>query len=589
MTIVDEIRSPIRSAIRSPLGPSRGTTFALDATAASIRAAILDPASYASGGWRLPGLAGARLSASARASVAMQQRVDGGWEFAPHNLLTQSETLDNADWSKLNGAVTADAAASPFGGNSADVFVESAASGRHMLFRTIATVSGQVVSASIYAKASTRRYLTVALKNVAGSSPRFSTTFDLLTGAVAGGDSAGSPSGTASSIQGVASGYYRVAVAMQAAGPNTNIEIGLSDSAAPSYSESIPSYTGDGTSSLILFGGQFNLGPAATAYIPTTTTAVYGPAIDWLSGIGAYGLRSEEQRVNLALWSRDLTQTVWTKTSATAALTATGIDGVANAASVLTATAANATALQAITDASAARTLTIYLRRRTGTGTVETTIDGGTTWVARTLTAAWQPFSTTATLANPNIGIRIVTSGDAVDVDAAQCEAGAFATSPILTYGASATRAADAPFVPVSAPALGSIIVNLQVPSSRANARGVWLRNPATGAYVDFLSTDINAGVARLEVQASSVSQAVRTVSAAGTDQRIAAAFAGGDFALSYNGSAASTQATGTVPASMTEMDLGWSPDGLRLNGHITRLRYATRRMSNAELQALTA
>jgi hypothetical protein len=78
----------------------------------------------------------------------------------------------------------------------------------------------------------------------------------------------------------------------------------------------------------------------------------------------------EEARTNLCLYSDDFTNAAWVKSNLTAAKTATGPDGVANSASTLTATAANATAQQDITSASAARITSMFVKRRTGTGAV---------------------------------------------------------------------------------------------------------------------------------------------------------------------------------------------------------------------------
>jgi hypothetical protein len=157
----------------------------------------------------------------------------------------------------------------------------------------------------------------------------------------------------------------------------------------------------------------------------------------------ATGLLIEAARTNRLLWSRDLTNAAWVKTNATAALTATGITGVASSASVITAAAANGTALQTITLASGARVASLFLRRRTGTGGVDITLDGGTTWTPVTLTSVFQRFSVTATVTNPNVGIRIQTNADAVDVDVAQLEDGSVVTTPIITTTATVTRAAD--------------------------------------------------------------------------------------------------------------------------------------------------
>jgi ethanolamine utilization microcompartment shell protein EutS len=197
--------------------------------------------------------------------------------------------------------------------------------------------------------------------------------------------------------------------------------------------------------------------PAGLTYTNSSTTRTYfgsdgllktaaanEPIFEWLGGV-FQGMRWEmEQRTNLALWNRDLTQAAWVSTNGTPLKNQTGIDGVANSASSFTATAGNATCLQSITSASAARVTSFFLKRLTGTGTVNITQDNGTTWTAVTLTSAWQRFQVTATAANPVIGIRVVTSGDAVALDFAQHETPAtVASSPIATTTAAVTRQPD--------------------------------------------------------------------------------------------------------------------------------------------------
>jgi hypothetical protein len=126
--------------------------------------------------------------------------------------------------------------------------------------------------------------------------------------------------------------------------------------------------------------------------------------------------------------------------------TATGLDGIANTATTLTATAADAIILQPISLASAARCASAYVKRRTGTGTISFTQDGGSTWTDITSQingSTWSRVQITSTLANPSVGFKISTSGDAIDVDCVQNEAGAVATSPIVTTAAAITRNAD--------------------------------------------------------------------------------------------------------------------------------------------------
>jgi len=134
------------------------------------------------------------------------------------------------------------------------------------------------------------------------------------------------------------------------------------------------------------------------------------------------------------------------KESAVQCTKATGLDGIANTATTLTATAADAIILQPITLASAARCASAYIKRRTGTGTISFTQDGGSTWTDITSqinSSTWSRVEITATLANPSVGFKISTSGDEIDVDCVQNEAGAVATSPLVTTTATVTRNID--------------------------------------------------------------------------------------------------------------------------------------------------
>jgi hypothetical protein len=122
---------------------------------------------------------------------------------------------------------------------------------------------------------------------------------------------------------------------------------------------------------------------------------------------------------NLLLHSRDLTNVVWVKTLCTAAKDAIGIDGGSSACSTLTATSGNATCLQTVTSGSAVHSAIFRIKRKTGTGTVNVTDNGGTNWTAVTINAVtWTEVVIQRTQANPVVGFQIVTSGDEIIVDA---------------------------------------------------------------------------------------------------------------------------------------------------------------------------
>lgn len=166
-----------------------------------------------------------------------------------------------------------------------------------------------------------------------------------------------------------------------------------------------------------------------------------------ISASTLWGYYSEGLRTNYALYSRDLTNSAWVKTSMTAALDQTGIDGRANSASSLLAIGANATAAQAITRASAQRVSGWYVKRLIGTGTVEISQDNGATWTAITGLINGSTYTRVATaaqtLANPTLIIRIVTSGDKIAVDYGQHEEAGFLSTPILTTALAVSRDAD--------------------------------------------------------------------------------------------------------------------------------------------------
>lgn len=157
------------------------------------------------------------------------------------------------------------------------------------------------------------------------------------------------------------------------------------------------------------------------------------------------GYISEDSRTNNALYSRDFTQTAWVKTSITTALNAIGIDSIASSASTLTATGANGTALQTVTIASAAYTFSIYVKRKTGVGTIFITDDNTnfTDITSSINSSTFTQVTLTRTQANPIFGFKITTSGDEIIVDAAQLEAGAFNSTFIPTTTVAATRQRD--------------------------------------------------------------------------------------------------------------------------------------------------
>ena len=327
----------------------------------------------------------------------------------------------------------------------------------------------------------------------------------------------------------------------------------------------------------------------ANGLIATAGTDV--PRIQYSSAGVCQGLLVEEARTNLALYASDLTNAVWVKVTVTTAMTATGPDGAANSATTVTSTAGNGTILQTIVSGSAARIQSCWIKRRTGTGTVNMTQDG-TTWAAVTVTAGWTRVNiAAATLANPIVGLQIVTNGDAVDVAYMQQEVGSTVSSAIPpTTSASVTRAADVASMPVGSwfnAGQGTIIVAGTWPSAVGTSSVASFRAGSGGNN----AAEVYAGGsnATFEVDSGGVTSALlNSAFSVSTAFKAAAAYATNDFAFTYNAGTVQKDTSGAVPVGIDTLWVGGINSSQKSNGTIQSIRYYPRRLPDTMLQALT-
>lgn len=310
-------------------------------------------------------------------------------------------------------------------------------------------------------------------------------------------------------------------------------------------------------------------------------------------------LIENESRQNRALYCRDLTNAAWVKTSCSAVLTATGIDGTANSASTLTASGTNATAIQAITAASAQNITSAFIRRRTGNGTVEMTQDGGATWTPVTLSSSWQRFNLTAvTSANPSIGFRIQTSGDAIDVDYSQNEASTShkdPSTPILTTSAAVTRSADtcslsgAFFSDVFNQNEGTILCTYVMNALRQDSGTAYVVDINTSNNLIRLRVGNVIGGADLNITDNAVST-VDTNSfgnSSNLEYRSAIAYKLNDSTLAINGVALASDTTCNFP--LTALPNSLFIGNSLFMGCVGRIALFPRRFANSTLITLTA
>ena len=133
---------------------------------------------------------------------------------------------------------------------------------------------------------------------------------------------------------------------------------------------------------------------------------------------------------NYLTYTEQLDNAAWAATSVTKTADAGIAPDGALTAELLTASAGNGTVIQDLgTLASAAWVGSIYLKRMTGSGNVQLTLDNGSTWTTVAVTTTWTRFEITQTLANPDFGVRIATNTDAVLAWGGQVEQGSAAST----------------------------------------------------------------------------------------------------------------------------------------------------------------
>ena len=369
---------------------------------------------------------------------------------------------------------------------------------------------------------------------------------------------------------------------------------------------------------------QLEIGDTVGPAIPTSGTAYYGPRFDYNPAtLAAQGLLIEEQRTNTAYPS--ITPAATTGTM----LIGTGIaTTVANAAVAPdgTTTATSYTSVQGNINSSAgssirhlngvtvAGTYTVSFFAKANTGgfsvvvrfvdagaSLDTSVtcsatDGGN----NIITTQWRRYYATITLGAGSTGFysifNFASNSDTTYVWGAQLEAGAFPTSYIPTTVAQATRQPDVASVNTLSPwfnaSEGTIYSDFAGRVSGTQPYMSMLANTGeteriyqryvSGQYQSFVRI---ANVDSLGVYNSSESSAVNA--------KIATAYNSSQLAVSTNGQAvtgAAVTSVSGVPSGLNKLWLGsFAGSSSFANGYLRRITYYPRRLSNAELVAITS
>ena len=557
-----------------------------------------------------------------RSSNATRIGPNGLVQYAPHNLLLQSQTLDNASWTKSSVTVTANAAAAPDGTVTADQV--AATSTTVYLTQSVGSLAVGQYTISVYLKSGTTSWAALTLSDsVANANGRY---FDLSSVAVGGstGLAVGSNVTVVSaSATNIGNGWVRCAVTL-----NVN--------SATTYTFVLQVVDGNNSTSVtsgktfFAWGAQLAVGSNALDYVPTTSAAVYGPRFDYDPvTLAAKGLLIEEQRSNSLTYSEQFDNAAWTTSNGTLTANAAASPDGTISADQITTSANNSAITRAVSISADSTTYTasIFVKYISGsTGfRLRAALTGGTS-VARIIrvnaqTGAFVASDTTYSIVdfgngwyrvsmsisnnstNTTFNYQIYPTDDSTSTNVlllwgAQLEAGSFATSYIPTLASSVTRSADVASVNMLSPWFNVTEMTVFLEASVLSLSGpdyMWpyCLQSATPVNSFGLFKEPNLGniYAISRNATSGVNQSFLGPFTITANTVLKSAFAGksGSNAFSVNGLTALTDSATSMSNFNTMSQLMIGNGDQKWNGHIRRIAYYPRRLTNAELQALSA
>ena len=523
---------------------------------------------------------------------------------AEENLLTYSKGFDNAAWAKTTTTVTANSLAAPDGTTTADTLTATGANAT-TLYSFTATANPYVFSIYLYRKTGTG--------NV-------DITVD----------------GTTWVTQTLTAGWTRFNTTLTTAAGTKTCGVRIAISGDEVYT----------------WGAQLEQRSSVTAYTPTTTAPItnYIPVLQTAaSGVARFdhnpvtgeslGLLIEEQRTNLLTYSGQFDNAAWMKYQATiSANTVIAPDGTLTGGKLVENTTSSVEHYMEQTIATTTNqsyTQSVYVKAGETAGFSITVIASGSSQemsygsftVSNGIITAGSSNGLISSIAAVSVGngwyrcyvtytlngtvtshrMRIyprqsgVYTGDGysgIYIWGAQLEAGAFPTSYIPTTSAQVTRAADVAsmtgtnfsswFRQDEGTFVAEACRTYNVYDSNNGAIAQIDSGSSLGLGSRFLITSTTYNRLQFYTEPSNAS-IYSAVSSLAVFNKISASYGYGSIYSEVNGGSVSTVPMSVPPPGLTRLTIGGINTGYQLDGTIKKLAYYPKRLTNAELQGLTA
>ena len=555
---------------------------------------------------------------------------------AEENLLIHSQDFSNSVWQPnayLVG-ITSNAALAPDGTTTADKATALNGNDSHFISNFFDYKNAnETYTLSVYAKSVEYDYI----KLFGANSSTSEVWFNISTGAI--GSSAG-PGLVSSNITDVGNGWYRCEITFT--NPDTQAR---NTGFYPTPTDNVSNFAGDDTSGIYIWGAQLEQRSSVTAYTPTTSVPItkYQPVLQTASvnqprfdhdpvTYKSKGLLIEEQRTNLYTSSKTL------EASGSTVSNIILPDGSQNGGRIINRSAPfNFYHIGSSLNSETSVTASMFVKAGLGngqiyfgfeqTGTrfledgrflfdlVNGSIQTSRTYFTATLTGVgngWYRISVTGTI-NVTGGpvVHIGNNGNdyenTVHAWGLQLEQGSFATSYIETNGSTVTRTPDRPSILTSTFGInqteGTIYSEVdlnnvvRVAGGAAQRRHVWSLIPSTGSIQDgWLTVYYNETSFDVLSYGNTINDYLtNATSNFGVTKNASAYFDDGglvDTFASIDGNAVAENSPGAISRNLTyhNLEIGYAINNSDrvLSGCIAKLAYYPKRLSNAQLQALT-